>query len=257
MSILVSCDACGRELRAKDEAAGKQARCPNCKAIIQIPLAEEFALAEEFGGSRPESPVDEFRDDRQSCPACGEMNASTARQCQHCDEDLLEGSPRRKKLRRSSRSSRRQEGEYPTADLGKRLIGKLIDGFAGLVSVLPGVALLIAAATSNNGKGDGQLAVVGVVLMLLGMLTLFAMNVYLLVTRSQTVGKWLDNTKIMDYETHEPAGFVKTFILRSFVNGLIGSVVPFYGLIDICVIFGEEHRCLHDQIAGTYVVDIS
>ncbi len=97
----------------------------------------------------------------------------------------------------------------------------------------------------------------GVLVMLMGMLTLLALNIYLLVTRSQTIGKWLDNTKIMDYETHEPAGFVKTFILRSLVNGLIGSCVPFYGLVDVCVIFGDEHRCLHDQIAGTYVVDIS
>ena len=257
MSILVSCDACGRELRAKDEAAGKQARCPNCKGIVQIPHAEEFALAEEIGGTRPESPVDQFSDDREPCPACGEMNASSARQCQHCDEDLLEGAPRRKKPRRSSRSSRRQEGEYPTADLGKRLLGKLIDGFAGLLSVLPGGALLIAGAVSKNGQGDGQMILAGVVLMLFGMLILFAVNIYLLVTRSQTIGKWLDNTKIMDYETHEPAGFVKTFILRRCVNGLLELFVPFYGLVDICVIFGEEHRCLHDQIAGTYVVDIS
>jgi len=43
-------------------------------------------------------------------------------------------------------------------------------------------------------------------------------------------------------------------LLRSWVNGLIGLVVPFYGLVDILFIFGSERRCLHDLIAGTVVV---
>lgn len=257
MSILVNCGACGRELRAKDDAAGKKAKCPGCQAIIQIPVAEKFADEAEGDGDLRNLPVDEFADDLQPCPACGESVSSTARECRHCGEELQGASSWKKSSRRSSRSSHRQTGEYPTADLGKRFIGKFVDGLASGLSVLPGFGLLIAAATSNDGRGDEQLAIVGVIVILIGVVALFVVQIYLLVAHSQSIGKWMVNTKIMDYETHEPAGFVRSFILRSFLNGLIGSVVPFYSLIDICVIFGEEHRCLHDQIAGTYVVDIS
>ncbi|MBC7815371.1 MAG: hypothetical protein IAG10_00565 [Planctomycetaceae bacterium] len=69
--------------------------------------------------------------------------------------------------------------------------------------------------------------------------------------------KYFVGTRIMDYQTNMPADFLKSFVLRSLVNGIIGAVVPFYGLVDILFIFGDEHRCLHDQLSGTYVVDIS
>lgn len=67
-------------------------------------------------------------------------------------------------------------------------------------------------------------------------------------------------TQVYDYEERVPAGFVKTIILRNVVSGFI-SALPcighIYSLVDPLMVFSEEHRCLHDQIAGTYVVDIS
>jgi uncharacterized RDD family membrane protein YckC/predicted RNA-binding Zn-ribbon protein involved in translation (DUF1610 family) len=258
MSILVSCDACGKELRAKDEAAGKQAKCPNCKAIIRIPHAEEFADAEEYGDTQPSPPVDDFGDDRQPCPACGEMIASTARKCRHCDEVLMDSplTKSKKKPSRSGRSSRRRAGRYPPADRGKRFLGAFADGFAYCLLMVPGFVMM-GAFGDGNGQDNDAMAGIGLILFWLGGLTAIALNIFFLVTRSQSIGKWLVNTQMMDYETHEPAGFWKTFIIRGFVNGVIGLFVPFYGLIDVLFIFGEEHRCVHDQIAGTYVVDIS
>ena len=266
MSILVSCDECGKELRAKDEAAGKQAKCPNCKAIIQIPHPQEPVDAEEddygAGLPLPSTPSDDFGDDRQPCPACGEMIASTARKCRYCEEVLGDSPSKKKKMSsRSGRSSRSRQGGA-TADLGKRFLGAMADGFAFLLFMGPGYGILIAAAEGgNNGRGgDESMMMVGVGLLLLGGLALLGLQLYLLIARSQSIGKWLVNTQIWDYETNEPAGFVKIFLLRGVVNGLIGAIPcigPIYSLVDICVIFGEEHRCLHDQIAGTYVVDIS
>lgn len=263
MSILVSCDACGKELRAKDEAAGKQAKCPSCKAIIQIPHAADPLDAEEddYGAGLPSPPADDSGDNRQPCPACGEMIASTARKCRHCDEVLIDSPLKKKKSKssRSGRSSRRREGGCPTADLGKRFLGAMADGFAFFLFVGPGYGVIIASGV-DNGQGDESMAMIGVLLLVLGVLALIGLQLYLLIARSQSIGKWLLNTQIWDYETNEPAGFVKTFLLRGVVNGLI-SAIPcigsIYSLVDICVIFGEEHRCLHDQIAGTYVVDIS
>jgi hypothetical protein len=32
-------------------------------------------------------------------------------------------------------------------------------------------------------------------------------------------------------------------------------VVPFYGIIDPCLIFREDNRCVHDLLADTTVID--
>jgi phage FluMu protein Com len=49
MSIEVHCDHCGRLLRASDEAAGKQAKCPACGQEVYVPTPhgqiEELELA--------------------------------------------------------------------------------------------------------------------------------------------------------------------------------------------------------------------
>jgi uncharacterized RDD family membrane protein YckC len=49
------------------------------------------------------------------------------------------------------------------------------------------------------------------------------------------------------------ASLGRIFWLRNFVNGLLG-IIPFYQLIDILFIFGDQRQCLHDKIADTIVV---
>ena len=53
--------------------------------------------------------------------------------------------------------------------------------------------------------------------------------------------------------------FVSGVILRSWVTGALSNI-PFIGgiigLVDALMIFGEEHRCLHDHIAGTKVISV-
>ena len=40
MPIEVTCDSCGKMLRARDSAAGKWAKCPGCGDPIEIPLPQ-------------------------------------------------------------------------------------------------------------------------------------------------------------------------------------------------------------------------
>ena len=64
--------------------------------------------------------------------------------------------------------------------------------------------------------------------------------------------------RIVDYTTGEIAGFVKAFLLRALVNGLIVGIPclgAIYALVNVLFIFGDERRCLHDLIAGTKVVE--
>ena len=39
MPIEMTCESCGQQLRVSDEHAGKQARCPACKAVMSVPAA--------------------------------------------------------------------------------------------------------------------------------------------------------------------------------------------------------------------------
>jgi uncharacterized RDD family membrane protein YckC len=152
-------------------------------------------------------------------------------------------------------------GQAPLADLGKRFLGALLDGLAGLVLVGPGYAIMIAGAVQSEGQQNpSPLTFVGLGLLLLGGLALLVIQLVLLAKRSQTIGKYVMKTQITNFQTHQPADFVKSFVLRSLVSGLIGAV-PFvgaiYALADILLIFRQDRRCIHDLIAGTYVSNIS
>lgn len=47
MSIAVTCE-CGKKLRAKDQAAGKQVRCPGCGRAVQVPSVPNRSAANAF-----------------------------------------------------------------------------------------------------------------------------------------------------------------------------------------------------------------
>jgi uncharacterized RDD family membrane protein YckC/DNA-directed RNA polymerase subunit M/transcription elongation factor TFIIS len=255
MTIRFDCQFCGKTLKADDTKAGKKVKCPSCEGLLSIP---DLPVSAESTLPEPEYLDDEIVEGSSKsaeiakgkrtipCPMCDEPISSRETTCPFCGEEL-----KAKKKRR----------RYPLADLGKRFLGALADGFAGFLFVAPGVGLLVAAmGTMQEDSEPPPMFFVGILLAALGGLVCLAIQIYLLINRSQTIGKYLVKTQIMDYETDAPAGFVKTFLLRIVVNRMIGMVPcvgAIYPLVDVLFVFNEEHRCLHDQIAGTYVVDIS
>ena len=147
------------------------------------------------------------------------------------------------------------------ADLGKRFLGAVIDGFAGLIFFVPGYALLLISGLASEEQPTLRpLAVIGILLILGGMIAVLGIQIWLLATRSQTLGKALVKTQIVDFQTGRPADFVHAFLLRLLVNSLISGlpcVGGIYAIVDVCFIFREDRRCIHDLIANTCVVDIS
>jgi uncharacterized RDD family membrane protein YckC len=146
------------------------------------------------------------------------------------------------------------------ADLGKRFLGALVDGLAGMVFTIPGYVLFLVGGGGEQNPDFNATMGLGLLLLLGGGLVGFGIQVYLLATRSQSIGKYLMKTQIVDYRTGAPATLVQSLLMRMIVNALIGAIPcigSIYSLADILFIFGEEHRCLHDQLAGTSVVDIS
>ncbi len=145
--------------------------------------------------------------------------------------------------------------ELAPAGRDARLLAQIIDGLTGCITLLPGAALMFVGV--SGGNKHSPLALAGMAVMGLSGLALLIVQIYLLTTRGQTIGKRLLDVRIVCFDNETNPGFVKAFLLRIFVNGLI-SAVPFvgqvYALVDICFIFRDDRRCLHDFIAGTKVV---
>jgi uncharacterized RDD family membrane protein YckC len=148
--------------------------------------------------------------------------------------------------------------ELEPASRWVRLGAILLDTFIGCLLLLPGFGLLAAAGVFTHAdQPNTPLLIAGFAVTGLAFLVLLGIQIYLLTTRGQTIGKKLLGIKIVNFDDETNPGFVKAFLLRAFVNGLIGSIPMIgmvYSLVDICFIFREDRRCLHDLLAGTKVV---
>ncbi|HCN28681.1 MAG TPA: hypothetical protein DIT64_07920 [Verrucomicrobiales bacterium] len=152
--------------------------------------------------------------------------------------------------------------EYKLASLGLRFGAAMLDTLISMVLLgVPYLFLIVQAGGFEEQSPDLQFtpgviaAITALVVFGLGLL---GVNIYLLATRGQSLGKMWLGIRIVTHPDAEPPGFVKAFLLRAFVNGLIGGVPclgAIYSLVDICFIFGEERRCIHDLIAGTQVIE--
>jgi uncharacterized RDD family membrane protein YckC len=134
-----------------------------------------------------------------------------------------------------------------------RLAAVLVDSGAALVVWLGAYFLVRAFPVTPVTKpyllGTGITAVVAFGLF----------QIFLLSRRGQTLGKMVLGVRIVRRRDGSNAGFGHAVILRYVVPRLIGCV-PVLGqlftVIDVLCIFGEGHRCLHDVIADTKVVEV-
>lgn len=146
----------------------------------------------------------------------------------------------------------------PLAGRWHRLGAILLDSLISCGVALPGFILLGMSGMFNDGNTPNMpLMIAGISLCGVLLLGLLIYQIYLLSTRGQTLGKKFLGIRIVRFEDEGNPGFVKVFLLRAFVNGLFGAV-PFvggiYSLVDICFIFRDDKRCIHDLLAGTKVV---
>lgn len=154
------------------------------------------------------------------------------------------------------------------AERGTRLGAAIIDRAIALLCTLPGlviigpsfIAIASAASRGEEPSFDEVNAVtfgIGMLVALLGWLAQFIVQVWMLTTRGQSIGKRLLKIRIVLFRDHGHPGFLHAWLLRNFVPGVIGAI-PYIGilftLVDVCFIFGEQRRCIHDHIAGTKVV---
>lgn len=158
------------------------------------------------------------------------------------------------------------------AEREMRLFARMIDWSLQILCMLPGsivlgaqvlTAIVQAAQTGNFdfSNADPSRIQVGALLLLGAMLLLGIVQIVLLSTRGQTIGKRILGIRIVRLDGTR-VGFVRAWLLREFVPALIGIVPiigpfllrPLFTLVDWCFVFRDDRRCIHDFIAGTKVV---
>lgn len=184
------------------------------------------------------------------------------------DNPYSENFPRGQGIDASSPYGNAATETLQLATLLQRFLGALIDSLFQFALIVPGIVLMIvgmvmAIEEERATGGPAQLPTIFIagvgVLVFSGVLGI-GIQIFLLVARSQTVGKYMMQTQVVDFETGQPADWLHTIILRILVNGMIGSLpcVGFiYSIADILFVFRDDRRCIHDLLASTTVIDIS
>jgi uncharacterized RDD family membrane protein YckC len=154
------------------------------------------------------------------------------------------------------------------ADPWLRLGAWFLDNVIAFICCLPGLMLLgfsvLRDLLMGQGAPDATLAgraLLGATLLTIGGLVLLVVQIWLLTTRGQTLGKRIVGVRIVNVLDDANPGFVRAVLLRWFVPGLITFVLNFlpplgfiFFIVDSCFIFRRDRRCVHDLIAGTRVV---
>ena len=147
--------------------------------------------------------------------------------------------------------------DEPTSELASpwaRLAAVIIDWLIYLVVAAIGFLGTYFAA----GPWQSERIMVPV---LLGLLLLTVLvQLVLLGSRGQTVGKIVMKVRIVDSVTGMHPGWARIILLRTVVNGILRAIpgVGFaYYLVDSLFIFRADRRTIHDFIAGTRVDKVS
>ena len=142
-----------------------------------------------------------------------------------------------------------REPEGGLASPGARLAALIIDA---LIYIAAAVASIVIGFVLNAVVG-----LTGTVAMILIVSTgVFVVQMYLLGSRGQTLGKMAMDIRIVDAQTGEHPGWARILLLRTLVHGIIVSI-PFAGfvylIVDTLFVFRADRRTIHDLIAGTRV----
>ena len=144
--------------------------------------------------------------------------------------------------------------EYQLVSRGTRLGGAFLDGIISALIIIP---IFFAIGAFGNEMIEEPNLGMQIFQFLIGWIVFFALNGHLLVKRRQTLGKMIVNSKVVNKRGRTPSVtdiIGKRYIVPSIISSipLVGQV---FGLVNALFIFREDKRCVHDHIAGTYVVE--
>jgi uncharacterized RDD family membrane protein YckC len=147
--------------------------------------------------------------------------------------------------------------ESELADRGTRLAAKMLDGliFGGAL-IVPIIILIAAIATRERSHSGTAFLIAGIALTAAVALGMLGWNLVWLHRYGQTIAKRICKVRIVrgDGDRASLGRLVGLRFCLPWVIGWIPFLGPLFGITDICFIFREDRRCLHDLIADTMVV---
>ena len=142
-------------------------------------------------------------------------------------------------------------GERPLASRMDRFLGSFIDG---LIIIIP-AGLIGFGIGSVMGEGILSTLVGG----LAGFLIHIAVQYKFWAATSQSIGKKVMKTQIVNIEDGRPTDVGRIIKLRVFPISAM-SLIPYAGniivLVDALAIFRKDHNTIHDDIAKTRVIKL-
>lgn len=148
------------------------------------------------------------------------------------------------------------------ADRWIRLAASLIDAVIGLIVMAPLMFLGGYWQTAHDASRVGGIAFMPLGTTLLwaaiGFVVFALLQGYPLHASGQTWGKKILSIRIVDLQGRKPP--LSELLLKRYLPTHVIVSIPclgtIYALVDSLMIFREDHRCLHDHIAGTRVVKV-
>lgn len=287
-TITFECPQCARITRVPASFAGKQGKCPGCRATIEVPdpatapappSPDAPALAAEDAPAAPVLPppdpalVRAMGADQRPCPACNQPIRQAAVKCRHCGHVEDKPCPLCGETIKATARKCRHCGEYLDVELreqrrrgvdpgvhlaapGSRLAAYLLDEWVLNLPTIVAFVAIIAFSANDEELGAGISAAVA-----LGWFWgLTFVQWYRVATTGQTIAKrWL-KLKIVRLDG-SPCGFLHGVVLRNWPYSIIASpilswIAAMIRVLDGLMILGAERRCLRDYLASTRVIEV-
>ncbi len=234
MPLAVSCHECGHPLFAAEGLT--RISCPECGAVTQLsPSSADAASVTETGPI-----VADFSDGGTVSYPPASTNPYEA--------------PLTMPAAAASHSTRRRGFDPYKADLWSRFAGNFLDGLFMMVFVIFALFVVEALYAVGSTYVAGEL---NVELTTYGAAFVFLLFQSILIAQSgQSLGKKIMGTQIVNFHNDDIPNIARSVLIRTWLTQLLGCI-PFFGLIDALMIFGNESRCLHDYMAGTRVISLN
>ncbi|HEV7442862.1 MAG TPA: RDD family protein [Steroidobacteraceae bacterium] len=142
------------------------------------------------------------------------------------------------------------------AGRGTRLVAVILDGliFAAMVYIplVIGIGINGRPVVVNGHFNPMVISGIGSWLPTIGFIAWCWLTILFVSRNGQSIGKKMLGIKVVRSDGSR-ASLGRIFLLRNVVNTVL-AMVPFYGLVDILLIFGDAQQCVHDKIADTIVI---
>jgi uncharacterized RDD family membrane protein YckC len=139
------------------------------------------------------------------------------------------------------------------ADLFERFIAKCIDYFFQLV-VPFATGLMFAMISSLIVENQNTSMAVYTTTLLVLAIGVAVTQWILIARRGQSIGKHFMRIRLANRHNDKVPDFIQSVVIRLWLVNLINVVFPVFYLIDVCLVFFEDRRCVHDIMASTRVI---